>query len=171
MSDEGPGSQPQPPPGQPPPGQSPPGQSPPGPPPPGQPPNWGQPPPPPPPPYGYGPPPPYGPQYGYARRQPQTEGTAITALVLSIASFMLWWLFGLGVVLAIVAVALCPSAKRKIDASGGALTGTGLVTAARIIGWINIGLTALVVVILVIVAIAGGFDDSDEFSLALSLLS
>ncbi len=140
-----------------------------GPPPPGPPPNWG-PPPPPPPPYGYGPPPQQGPQYRYARPQ-QTEGTAITALVLSIASFMLWWLFGLGVILAIVALALSPSAKRKIEASGGALTGAGLVTAARIIAWINIGLTALVVLILVIVAVAGGFDDTDEFSMALSLLS
>ena len=94
--------------------------------------------------------------------------------MLSIASFAVILtviLAPVGPILAIVAVALCPSAKRKIDASGGALTGTGLVTAARIIGWINIGLTALVVVILVIVAIAGGFDDSDEFSLALSLLS
>ena len=154
MSDQGS----EPPPGQgwgPPQGQPPQGQQPP--PPPGQPPPyWG---PPQPPPYGYGP----APQYGYGP-QPQTEGMAITALVLSIASFVVCPL-----VLAIVALSLCPSAQRKIESSGGALTGESLLTAARIISWINIGIAALVAVFVVIGLIIGAASE-DEFSLALSLL-
>ncbi|MDP8993358.1 MAG: hypothetical protein M3N31_09970 [Actinomycetota bacterium] len=163
MSDQGSG----PPPGQgwgPPQGQPPQGQQPP--PPPGQPPPyWG---PPQPPPYGYGPPP----QYGYGP-QPPTEGMAITALVLSIASVMFLFTFFLapvGLVLAIVALALCPSAQRKIEGSGGALTGEGLITASKIISWISIGLIALGVLVLGIIAIAAAATE-DEFSLALSLLA
>ena len=164
MSDERRG---QPPPGQPPPSQPPPGWGPPPPPP------YGYGPPPQPPPYGYGPPPQPAPPYGYGRPLPQTDGTAITALVLAIASFAVvptFILAPVGPILAIVALALCPSARRRIETSGGAVTGAGLVTAARIIGWINIGLTAFVALILIIVAIAGGFSDNDEFSLVLSLL-
>lgn len=101
------------------------------------------------PPYAYGPPPPWGyappPPYGYMPPTPQTrtEGLAIAALVLSIASFLL---IGPGVVMAIVALALCPQAKRAIEASGGALTGEGIVTAATVIAWVNVGLVVLVVV-------------------------
>lgn len=140
------------------------------------PPPWGwqqpggwQPPPGPPPPYGYGPPPPYG--YGPPGPQPQTDGTAITALVLSIASLMFLFTFFLapvGLVLAIVAVALCPSARRKIEGSGGAVTGEGLLTAAKIISWISIGLCALATVMFVFFAIiAAVVEDTSELSLAL----
>ncbi len=120
------------------------------------------------PPYSYGPPQPWGyapPPYGYGPPQPhpQTEGTAVTVLVLSIASF---YVFGMGVVMAIVALALCPSARRRIEESQGALTGEGLVTAARILSWVNIGLVAVMAVVFaVIVALAFAFDDSGELSM------
>jgi hypothetical protein len=149
-----PGSPPSQPPTHPPPG----GWNPPPPPPPGygQPP-YGQPP-------GYGQAPPYGqpPAYGapvpgyYA---PQTEGMAIGALVSSILS----WVF-CPVIPAIVALILAANAKRKIDASGGALTGEGLVTAARIISWINIGLACLGLVIFII-AVAVGLATSEDTTL------
>ncbi|MDQ3574398.1 MAG: hypothetical protein M3404_05660 [Actinomycetota bacterium] len=124
------------------------------------------------PPYSYGPPQPWGyapppPYYGPPQRQPRTEGTAIAVLVLSIASF---YVFGVGVVMAIVALALCPSAGRNIEASDGALTGEGLVTAARTIAWINIGFVALMAVVFaVIVVLSIAFDDSDELSMLLAL--
>lgn len=77
-------------------------------------------------------------------RPPETEGTAIAALVLSIASFVV-----LPVIPAIVALVLCSSAERKIRGSGGTLTGESLVKASRIVAWINIGLAAVAVVVLV----------------------
>jgi hypothetical protein len=93
----------------------------------------------------WGPPPPgyqpYG-QYGqpysgpYAPRR--TEGNAIAALVCAIVSFVLC-----PVIPAIVALFLASAAKRNIRASNGALEGDSLVTAARIIAWINIGLCVL----------------------------
>ncbi len=163
---------PQPPPSQPPPSQAPPNW--------GQPPNWGS----APPPYGYPPqPPPYGyppqppPPYGHAPPPPyssvprtQTEGTAITALVLAIVSFPLSFSCGIGVIAAIVSLALTPSARRKIEASGGTLTGESMLTASKIVAWINIGLTALVLLIIGIGAAAGWWDDdSYDYSLAMAL--
>ena len=145
-----------------PPGQGPYGQG-------GPPPPSGGPPPPPggyPPPPGQYPPPPSGYGYGYGAPSPQTDGTAITALVLAIVSFVVCPLIP-----AIVALALVPSAKRKIAESRGAVTGEGLVTAAKIIAWINVGLCALVGVIMVIAIIIGAAVEDDEFSLVLSLLS
>ncbi|MDQ3574397.1 MAG: hypothetical protein M3404_05655 [Actinomycetota bacterium] len=120
--------------------------------------------PPPPPSQGYPPPPPYG----YGPPPPQTEGTAITALVLSISSFMIC-----PVIPAVVALVLCSSARRKIEESGGALTGEGLVTAARIVSWVNIGLCGAAIVLFVIVLVIGAIvsDSSDEFSLVLNLMA
>jgi len=131
-----PGSGLGPPPGYPPPYGPPPGYGPPYGPPPGYPPPYGPPPGYPPPPYGYG--------------SPQTEGTAIAALVLAIASFVIC-----PVVPAIVALVLAQSAKRNIEAARGQRSGHGLVTAARIIAWINIGLAVLVVFLIVLIATLG----------------
>ncbi len=128
---------------------------------------WQQGPPPPPPSQGYTPPPPgYG---GYSQRPPaQTEGTAITALVLAIVSFVIC-----PIIPAVVALFMCPGARRKIEGSGGALTGEGLVTAAKIISWVNIGLWGAGIALFVVLGIIGALasDSSDEFSLVLSLLS
>ena len=133
----------------------------------GQPGGWQQGPPPPPPSQGYTPPPPgYG---GYSQRPPaQTEGTAITALVLAIVSFVVC-----PIIPAVVALFLCPGARKKIEGSGGALTGEGLVTAAKVIAWVNIGLVGAGIALFVILGIIGALvsDSSDEFSLVLSLLS
>ena len=68
---------------------------------------------------------------------------------------------------------MCPGARRKIEGSGGALTGEGLVTAAKIISWVNIGLWGAGIALFVVLGIIGALasDSSDEFSLVLSLLS
>ncbi len=123
----------------------------------------GQSPPPPDPQYGY---PQYGyPQHGYPPPQRQTDSTAIAALVLAIVSFYVF-----PVIPAIVALALCPSARRNIESSGGRLTGEGLVTAAKAISWVNIALWSLIVIAVVIIAIvAAALDDTNEFSLVLSV--
>lgn len=128
-----------------------------------------------PPPYGYGPPPsssPYGPPgQGYGPppvpgqgappypgwpSPPKTDGTAIAALVLAVSSFVVFPL-----VPAIVALVLARSADDDIAASGGRLTGEGLLTATRWVAWINIALCAgvLLLVLLAFVLLAGvGFS-------------
>jgi hypothetical protein len=121
------------------------GNGPPGPPDPYQP-SWQTPPPPPPP--GYGTPPPgYGPppgtwgQPGYYA--PTTDGKATAALILAIASFVFC-----PFIPAIVAIVLAGQAARTIAESGGRVQGAGMVTAARVISWINIVLCIVVVIVI-----------------------
>ena len=130
---------PQPPPAPPPPQWPPP----PGIPPPGAPPAAGY-------PYGYQPPQAYG--YGQ-----QTEGTAVAALVLSIASFVICPLIP-----AIVSLVLAANA-RKIVQSGGRLGGEGLVTAATIISWINVGLSALGIIAIILIIVFADPDSSSSY--------
>ncbi len=99
---------------------------------------WGSPPP--------GPQPPPGPVYAAAPYAPpapypsqQTEGLAIGALVAAIASFVVC-----PAVPAVVALVLAQHARNHIDDAMGRLGGTGLVTAARVIAWINLGVVMLV---------------------------
>jgi hypothetical protein len=58
------------------------------------------------------------------------------------------------IILAVVALGLAHAAGNKIDASGGRLTGEGMVRAAQIVAWIHIGLITLATVIVAIVLIA-----------------
>jgi len=98
---------------------------------------------------GYGPPPqPWG-GPGGPGRAPQTESKAIIALVCAIGS---WLLFP--VLPAIAALVVGANARRDIAASGGWLTGDGMVTAARVIAWANIAVSVLVLVLLVLALIA-----------------
>ena len=81
----------------------------------------------------------YG-QAGYGQAQ-ETASRAIAVLVCAIASFVV-----VPFIPAVVALALAGGAQQQIAQSGGRLTGEGLVRAGRIVAWINVGLTALVVV-------------------------
>lgn len=133
----------------------------------GEPPSWPPPPPPPPqqPTQQWAPPP--GPsgyqQYGYPgyAGPRKTEGNAIAALVLAICAFIVCPLIP-----AVVALFLASSAKRNIDASNGALDGASLVSAAKIIAWINIGLCLLGIVLAVVLIIlaAATSDSSSTFT-------
>jgi hypothetical protein len=85
--------------------------------------------------------------------------------VLAICSFVVC-----PVIPAVIALFLAASANRNIRASNGALDGASLVTAAKIIAWINIGLALLVTVIIVIaVIVAAAGDSSSSLSGALAL--
>jgi hypothetical protein len=70
--------------------------------------------------------------------RPQTEPSAILALVLAILAWA-----ACPILAAIAALMIAGGAKAKIDVSGGALTGLSLVTAARWIAWIHIFLVTL----------------------------
>jgi hypothetical protein len=99
---------------------------------------------------GYGPPG-YGPPPGWGAGPPQTETRAVIALVLAVMSFVVC-----PFVPAVVALVLAGGAQRSIEASGGRLTGLGLVKAARITSWIHLGLCALALVaVVLLVAVAG----------------
>jgi hypothetical protein len=101
-------------------------------------------------PQGYGPPPlTYGQTPGYGGGQ-TTSTKAIIALVLAIGSFAVFPL-----VPAIIALVLASGARDEIDASGGRVGGDGLVTAAKVVAWINIGLC--VAGVLALVAVFGLF--------------
>ena len=121
---------------------------------------------------GYGEPPPYAqpPPYGqpsaygqagyptgYGYGAPQTEGSAVWALVLAIGAWVVC-----PVVPAIIALALAGGAERAIAASGGTRTGDGLVKAARIISWIHLGFVALVVVVVLLVLTLAAASSTSE---------
>lgn len=98
---------------------------------------------------GWGPPPPYeergevtGAEQGPAGPQ-VTEPKAVVALVLAIGSFVV-----LPLLPAVAALLLVRSSRRDIEASGGRYTGTGLLTAAKVLSWVNLGLCLLVVLLL-----------------------
>ena len=102
---------------------------------------------------GYGPPPqawdaPGGPVRPGA---PQTETKAIIALVCAIGSWVV-----LPLAPAIVALVLAGQARRDIEASGGWLTGDGLVTASKVVAWANIVLSLLVVVVVLLALLVFG---------------
>lgn len=85
-----------------------------------------------------------------------TSNNAIVALVLAISA---WVVFPVSIVFSIIALVFASMASKEITASEGLLAGKGMVTAARIVSWINIGLwiaaAAFGLIFLVILLIAG----------------
>ncbi len=87
---------------------------------------------------------------GYqAPAQPATSSNAVLSLVMGILSF-----FVCPFILAIIAIVYGNKAKDEIAASNGAIGGSGMATAGRILGWVNIILGLLTVVFVVLFAIA-----------------
>jgi Domain of unknown function (DUF4190) len=102
----------------------------------------------------WGPPPTPG-AAGYAA--PQSSGLAIAALILSICS----WVF-CPMIAAVVALALAHAAGNKIDASGGRMSGAGMVKAAQIIAWVHIILVTLITIGVAIALVAADSSSSDS---------
>jgi hypothetical protein len=100
---------------------------------------------------------------GYAFAPVQTSGRATTVLVLGIASLPLLVMCGVGIIPAIVALAMSGAAKREIDSSAGRLTGLGMVRAGRILSWIAVGLF-IVGVLLVGVGVASRNSSGNGYS-------
>ena len=105
-------------------------------------------------PQAYGYPPAYA-GYGYAAT-PQTAGKATAVLVLGIISIFGLFFCGLGLIPAIVALALSPSAKRQIRDSQGQLTGEGQVKGGVICSWITVGFFVVGIAVIIIAGIASG---------------
>jgi hypothetical protein len=101
-------------------------------------PGYGQPP--------YGAPPGYG--YGYPAG-PQNDSTATAALVIAVVGFFICPPVG-----AVVALVLANSAQKRIEDSGGRLTGIEQARAARIIAIIELVLTGIAILVGVIAIIA-----------------
>lgn len=103
------------------------------------------------------PPPPPAPQPPAYGPMPQNSSSAIVALVLSIASWVVC-----PVIPAIVALVFASKADREIAMSNGWVTGAGMVTASKIVAWINIGLyaalAAIGVLVVVLAAITGSLS-------------
>jgi hypothetical protein len=98
--------------------------------------------------------PPAPPAYGPT---PQTSNSAIAALVLSIVSWVIC-----PIIPAIIALVFANKAEKEIAVSNGWVTGGGLVTASKIVAWINIGLYAALIAIgilvLILAAVGGAFS-------------
>ncbi len=92
---------------------------------------------------------------GYAPATAPTSSNAVIALILAVVSWAVCPLIA-----AVVALVFASTAAKEIAASGGRMQGEGLVTAARIVSWINIGVVVAGIIFFgffaLIVLIAGG---------------
>jgi hypothetical protein len=92
-----------------------------------------------------------GPGYGYP---PQVDSSATAALIIAIAGFFICAPVG-----AIVALVLANSAEKRIDASGGRLTGRDQARAARIIAIVELVLTGILILLFLLVFAVGSFGE------------
>jgi hypothetical protein len=105
----------------------------------------------------FAPPPPYA-TYPYV--PVQTSGKATAVMVLGIVGVALMCGYGIGVVPAIVALALAPGARREIQTSGGRLQGEGQIKAGVICSWVAVGVVGLALVALVAILIISAVGSS-----------
>lgn len=120
-------------------------------------------PPPPPPPPPPGPPGGYYGQPGGFQPSPPNSGKSVAILVLGIVGLVLSCGYGVGVIPAIVALALSPGAKREIAASEGRLGGESFIKAGVICSWVTVGLVIVAIVAVVaIIILAAATSDSFE---------
>lgn len=78
------------------------------------------------------------PAYAQYSAPQKTDGIAIAALVLAIASFFFW------IAPAIVALALAPGAKKRVNVSNGTTKGVGVALAAQIVAAISLAIGVLI---------------------------
>jgi hypothetical protein len=82
-----------------------------------------------------------------------TPGIATASLVLGIVSILISFLWFIGLIPGIIAVALGFRARDVFRTNPG-LQGSGVATAGLVCGWVGIGLSVLIGVLLIIFAIA-----------------
>lgn len=76
--------------------------------------------------------------------QPGTSSNAVLSLVMGILAF-----FVCPIILAVIAIVYGNKAKEEIEASNGMITGSGLATTGRVLGWINLILGVVGLLLLV----------------------
>ncbi len=81
-------------------------------------------------------------------------------LVLGIISIFGLFFCGLGLIPAIVSLAMAPSAKRQVLESQGQLSGEGQIKGGVICSWITVGLFVIGLVIFIVAVIAAGNSSS-----------
>ena len=86
------------------------------------------------PPGGMAPPPPM-----YGNNYPRTSGKAVAVMVLGIVGLCLFCSYGIGIIPAIVSLAMAPSARRDVAASGGYLRGESQIKAGVVCSWVTGG--------------------------------
>jgi hypothetical protein len=86
-------------------------------------------------------------QYPFAAA-PQSHGLAVASLVLGIL-----WLCGVGSILALI---FGYRARDQMDKAPGRYTGRGLATAGVVLGWVGVGIIALLM-------ITGAVSDNNDF--------
>ena len=109
----------------------------------------------------YGTPPPadgpYGPQPPYGGQSAPTHGSATTALVLGILSFVICGLLGIRHIIG-------RRAEREVQASQGRLSGEGLAKAGWILGLISMILTVLDILPLLGLVALGTMSSDSTFN-------
>jgi hypothetical protein len=81
-------------------------------------------------------------------------------MVLGIVSLLMICGYGVGVIPAIIALAIAPSAKREIAAAEGMITGEGFIKAGVICSWIAVGLAVAGIVLLIALLALGAATSS-----------
>jgi predicted metal-binding membrane protein len=81
-------------------------------------------------------------------------------MVLGIVGLVMMCGYGLGIIPAIIALALAPGAKREIESSRGMVTGDGFVKAGVICSWITVGLVVAGIVLIVLLLVLGAATSS-----------
>jgi uncharacterized protein DUF4190 len=97
---------------------------------------------------------------------PPNEGLAVASMVVGIVSMVLACGYGIGLLGSPVAMVLGRVSMKRIDRSQGQLGGRGMAQAGFILGIIGTVLLVLAiaaVVVLVVVGLNGGFDDTSTF--------
>jgi hypothetical protein len=85
---------------------------------------------------------------------PPNNGLAVTSMILGIVGIVLIWLYGIGLLAAIVAVILGHVAVVQIRNSAGTQGGNGMAIAGLVLGYI-VAVPAVLCLLLVIFGIAG----------------
>ncbi len=102
----------------------------------------------------------YPPGYGVAA---QNEGMAVASMVIGIVSFVLACGYGIGLLGSPVALVMGRISMKRIDQSGGQLGGRGMAQAGFILGIIGTVLLVLALiglVVVIVIGVNGGFDDT-----------
>jgi len=108
----------------------------------------------------------YPPGYPAYQPAPPNDGLGLASMIIGIASLVLSCLYGFGLLGAPAALIMGRISMKRIDRSNGQLGGRGMAQAGFILGIIGsvfLVLAIIALVVIIAVAIAGGFDDQSTY--------